>query len=120
MPLTNTASKFFTNAIDLTTTDQTTVYTVPNNYSAVVKALILANTDSANRTITLQWYHKDTNATKPILEGHSVTGSNFEAVFNDNVPIYLHAGDILYVTAATANTIVVTVSVEEYYDPNRV
>ena len=120
MPITSTASKFFTDSIDLTTITQTTVYTVPNNHSAVVKALILANTDSANRTITLQWYHKDTNTTKPILVGHSIVGGNFEAVFNDTIPIYLHAGDILYVTAATANTIVVTVSVEEYYDPNRV
>jgi hypothetical protein len=119
MPVTSTASKFFTNSIDLTTTTQTTVYTVPNNHSAVIKALLVANTDSATRSIDLQWYHEDANSTKNILVGHSIDGGSFEAVFNDTVPIYLHAGDILYVTAATANTIVVTVSVEEYYDPNR-
>lgn len=120
MPVTNAASKFYTDSKDITTTTQTTVYTVPNNHSAVIKALLVANTDTANRTITLEWYHKDDNTTKSILVGHSVTGSSFEAVFNDNVPIYLHAGDILYATAAIANTMVITVSVEEYYDPNRV
>ena len=119
MPITNTASKFFTESVDLTSTSQTTIYTVPNNHSAVVKALIIANTDSSNRNIDLKWYHADDATTHSILEGHQITGSNFEAVLNDNVPLYLHAGDILYVTAATANTIVTTISVEEYYDPNR-
>lgn len=119
MPITNTASKFFTESVDLTSTSQTTIYTVPNNHSAIVKALIIANTDPSNRNIDLKWYHADNATTKSILEGHQITGSNFEAVLNDNVPLYLHAGDILYVTAATANTIVTTISVEEYYDPNR-
>ena len=119
MPITSTASKFFSNSVDLTTTSQTTVYTVPNNHSAIIRALLLANTDSANRDIDLKWYHKDTASTKSILEGHAISGGTFEAVFNDNVPFYLHAGDILYVTAATANTIIATVSVDEYYDPNR-
>jgi len=119
MPITNAASKFFTESVDLTSTDQTTIYTVPNKHSAVVKALIIANTDSSNRNIDLKWYHADDATTHSILEGHQITGSNFEAVLNDNIPLYLHAGDILYVTAATANTIVTTISVEEYYDPNR-
>ena len=119
MPITNTASKFFTESVDLTSTSQTTIYTVPNNHSAVVKALIVANTDTSNRNIDLKWYHADDATTHSILEGHQISGSNFEAVLNDNVPLYLHAGDILYVTAATANTIVTTISVEEYYDPNR-
>ena len=119
MPITNTASKFFTESVDLTSTSQTTIYTVPNNHSAVVKALIIANTDTSNRNIDFKWYHADDATTHSILEGHQISGSNFEAVLNDNVPLYLHAGDILYVTAATANTIVTTISVEEYYDPNR-
>jgi hypothetical protein len=119
MPITNAASKFFTESVDLTSTDQTTIYTVPNNHSAIVKALIIANTDSSNRNIDLKWYHADDATTHSILEGYQITGSNFEAVLNDNIPLYLHAGDILYVTAATANTIVTTISVEEYYDPNR-
>jgi len=119
MPITNAASKFFTESVDLTSTSQTTIYTVPNNHSAVVKALIIANTDTSNRNIDLKWYHADDASTHSILEGHQISGSNFEAVLNDNVPLYLHAGDILYVTAATADTIVTTISVEEYYDPNR-
>ena len=119
MPITNAASKFFTESVDLTSTDQTTIYTVPNKHSAIVKALIIANTDSSNRNIDLKWYHADHATTHSILEGYQITGSNFEAVLNDNIPLYLHAGDILYVTAATADTIVTTISVEEYYDPNR-
>jgi len=119
MPITNSASKFHTESADLTTTSQTLIYTVPNNYSAIVRALIIANTDTSNRNITLKWYHADDTTTHSILEGHAITGSSYEAVINDNVPLYLHSGDKVYITANTANTIVTTISVEEYFDPNR-
>lgn len=119
MPVTNAASKFFTNSKDHTNTNQITLYTVPSNHSAVVKALIVSNTDSTNRNVTVKWYHAAATATYNILENHQITANDFEAVLNDNVPIYLHAGDIVYATAATANTLLTTISVEEYYDPNR-
>ena len=119
MPITSDASKFFSNSVDLTTTNQTAVYTVPNNHSAIVRALLIANTDSANRNIDLKWYHADVASTKSILEGHAIAGSSFEAVFSATVPFYLHAGDIINITAVTANTIIATISVDEYYDSNR-
>jgi len=119
MPNPNSSSKFLTSSSDLTTTGQTLIYTVPNNYSAIVRTLIIANTDSSNRNITLQWLHADTTTTHSILEGHQISGSNFEAIFTDSLPLFLHEGDKIYVTAATANTIVTTICVEEYFDPNR-
>lgn len=119
MPVINAASKFFSNSKDHTNTNQITLYTVPSNHSAVVKALIVSNTDSTNRNVTVKWLHASASATYSILENHQITANDFEAVLNDNVPLYLHAGDIVYATAATADTILTTISVEEYYDPNR-
>jgi len=119
MPNVNTSSKFVAESVDLTTTSQTLVYTVPSNYSGIVRSLIIANSDTSNRNITLEWYHADDASTHSILVGHAISGSSYEAVFNDNVPMYLHRGDKIYLTAATANTIVATICVEEYFDPNR-
>jgi len=119
MPITSDASKFFTNSVSFANTNQTLVYTVPANYSAIVKTLIASNTDSTNRNITLAWYHADSTSTKTILANHQILANSFDAILSDTVSLHLHAGDKIFVTAATADTIVATISVEEYYDPNR-
>jgi hypothetical protein len=119
MPIQDVSSKFYTESSELTTTAQTLIYTVPNNHSAIVRTLLVANTDASNRNMTLEWFHSEDGTTHSILQGHQISGSNFEAIFNDNVPLFLHAADKLYITAATANTLVSTICVEEYYDPNR-
>lgn len=119
MPLTAAGSKFFTESVSLTTTSQTTIYTVPSNYSAVVRLLIVSNTDSSNRNVTIRWYHADDASTHTILGNHAVSGNSYEVVLDANRPLYLHAGDIFYATAGTANLLETTISVEEYYDPHR-
>lgn len=112
-------SKFFTESTSLTTTSQTAVYTVPSNFSSHVEHLLVSNNDTSTRNYTLQWYHADDDTTHTILSGHALAGGTFDSVFTVDKPFYLHAGDIVYVTATTANTITVTVSAEEFYDPNR-
>lgn len=119
MPITNVGSKFFTESTSLTTTSQTTVYTVPPNYSAIVKLFIASNIDAAARNVTVSWYHADDASTHTIIGNHAVTGNALEVFLDATRPLYLHTGDILYATAATANVFEITVSVEEYYDPNR-
>ena len=92
-------SKFFTESKDLTTTADTIIYTVPNNFSSHIEHLLISNNDSSTRNYTLKWYHADDTTTHTILS--------------------LHAGDKVIVAANTANTITATVSTEEFYDPNR-
>jgi len=119
MPLTTAGSKFFTESKSLTTTSETTIYTVPDNYSSIVRLLMISNTDSAGRNVTIRWYHADDAETHVLLGNHAISGNNYEAILDADRPLYLHAGDIFYVTAATANTLETTISVEEYYDPHR-
>ena len=117
MPITNTASKLVTKASDLTGTGQVTLYTVPANHTSVVRALIVGNSDSSARNILVQW--NDGSSTTNIFEARAIGANSSEALINDNAPLYLQAGNIVYVTATTANTLLTTISVEEYYDPNR-
>ena len=119
MSLTANGSKFFTESITLTTTADTVVYTVPNNFSSHVQHLFISNNDTSTRNYTLKWYHADDATTHTILSGHALSGGTFDSVFTADKQLFLHQGDILYVAAATANTLTVTVSVEEFYDPNR-
>lgn len=119
MPIINRASKFVAASTRLTTLSQTSVYVVPPNYSAVVRLLLVSNSDSASRNITIKWLHYDTATTNTIIGNHAISGNTFETYFTSDQPFYLHAGDVLYATAGTINVFDVTISVEEYYDPNR-
>jgi len=111
------ATKLITKSVDLTTTNQTTVYTVPANHSSVVQAIILSNTDSSNRNILIQ--RNDGASTFNIFEARAISSNSSVALVDMNSPLFLDAGDIIYATATTANTLLVTVSVEERYDPNK-
>ena len=112
-------SKFFTEAVSLTTTSDTDIYEVPANHSSHVEHFFISNNGSSNVTYSLKFYHKDDNTTHTLLDGHAATSKGIESIFTIDKPIYLHAGDKLIVAADTANALVVTVSTEELYDPNR-
>jgi len=112
-------SKFFTESVALTTTSDTDVYVVPANFSSHVEHLFVSNNDSSTRNYTLKFYHADDTTTHVLLDNHALGGKAFESVFTVDKPIYLHAGDKLIVAAGTSNTLTVTVSAEEFYDPNR-
>jgi hypothetical protein len=114
-----THSKFHTKAYSLTTTNDTTIYTVPNNYSGVIRLLLASNTGSSNANITIKWYHADDAETHTIIGSEQIAGNSHEKLLAGDSPFFVHAGDILKATAGTANVFEMTVSVEEYYDPNR-
>ncbi len=111
------ATKLVTKSVDLTTTGQTTVYTVPANHSSVVQAIILSNTDSTNRNILIQ--RVAGGVTTNIFEARAISSNSSVALVDMNTPLFLDAGDVVKATATTSNTILVTVSVEERYDPNK-
>ena len=119
MPVLSGGSKFVTHATALTTTSDTDVYVVPNNFSSHVEHLLLTNSDSSNRTYTLKYYEADTTTTHTLFSAHAVTGKGSESIFTVDKPLYIHEGDKLIVAAGTANTITVVVAAEEFFDPTR-
>jgi len=112
-------SKFHTHSNNLTTTNDTDVYVVPANYSSHVEHFFISNNTSGGVSYTLKFYHKDDNTTHTLLNNHSVAGKSIESIFTIDKPFYMHTGDKLIVAAGSANDLVVSVSAEEFYDPNR-
>jgi hypothetical protein len=119
MPIVDRASKYYTESVSLTTTADTDVYTVPANFSSHVEHFFISNNDSSNIDYTLKFYHSDDDTTHTILDNHAVAGKGMESVFTVDKPLYLHTGDKLIVAAGTANELVATISVEEFFDPNK-
>ena len=119
MPVINSGSKFVTHATALTTTSDTDVYVVPNNFSSHVEHLMIANSHSSNKDYTLKYYEADTATTHTLFSSHAVVGKGSESVFTVDKPLFLHAGDKLIIAADTANTLTVVVAAEEFYEPNR-
>lgn len=114
-----THSKYHSESLSLTTTNATTVYTVPNNYSSIVKLLLVSNTGSSNANVTIEWYHSEDDETHTIMGNEQIAGNSHEKLLAADAPMFLHAGDIIKATAGTANTLEMTISAEEFYDPNR-
>ena len=118
MPVLSAGSKFVTRVVDLDTTSDTDVYVVPNNFSSHVENLFITNSASGNSTYDLKYYEKSVNITHTLFAGHAVASKAIEYLFTVDKPLYLHAGDKLIVSAATADELHVGVAAEEHYDPN--
>ena len=118
MPVLAGGSKFRTEIVELSTTNQTTVYTVPANFSSHLENLFVSNNHTGNVTLSLFLFHANDNTEYTLLTAHNITGGSYESIFTVDKPLYLHAGDIIKCTAGTANKLVVTTACEEFFDPN--
>ena len=119
MPVLATGSKFRTEIVSLSTTNKTTVYTVPANFSSHLENLFVSNNHTGIVTLSLHLFHADDNTEYDLLTSHNIAGGSYESIFTVERPLYLHAGDIIKCTAGTASKLVVTTACEEFYDPNR-
>ena len=89
-----------------------TIYTTPDETSAVVKTIRLYNTDSTARTV--QTTITDTSGSADyIFDNSSVLATDSVDVLTFNNVVVLEAGDILKMQCATADVIKVTVAVLE-------
>jgi hypothetical protein len=94
---------------DLTTTNQTTVYTVPAGVKALVKTIQCTN-HSGNTNVEV--FITDTSATLTIEIAHVTMAARTTENFAKGI-IVLDENDILKITADTANRITGTISVLE-------
>ena len=103
------ANKFRNAKLDLTTTNATVLYTVPNATTAIVKSF-LASEDSGNAdtlSVTL------TSGSSVFSLFHvKAVGASATVEFL-SAPLVLEEGEILKCTAATANRLTVVISVLE-------
>jgi hypothetical protein len=96
--------------LDLTTTDNTTLYTVPSRYDSIVESIIVSedsgNADTINVTIT-----NSASAVFNLFKVKAISANGTVELLSRD--LLLTAGDILKVQAATANRLHVVASITE-------
>lgn len=115
-------SKFKTEGATVTATasgaSAQVIYTVPNNFSAIVRFLHLSNNTTSTKKQYVQFYHLDDTSYHYIINGLAMAGNSVYDVCQ-GAYFNLHQGDKLVCYTETAGSLDVTISVEEYYDPVR-
>ena len=104
-------ANLFKNAkVDLTTTNATTLYTCPSATTAIVKSILVSEDSNNADTITLTLTNSS-SAVFSIYKDKAVgSKGTVELITND---LILVSGDILKVTAGTANRLHVIASLVE-------
>ena len=114
------ADTFKNAGVDLTTTDPTTIYTVPSASpgvtgtspvfptTAVIKSILICN-DSGNTTeYTIEWTDNSASATYKITNTKTITTDTTYEVLSQ--PLVLEESDLIKITANAANELHITMS----------
>ena len=96
--------------LDLTTTDNTTLYTVPNRYDSIVESIIVSE-DSGNADTITVTITDAASAVFNLFKVKAVSANGTVELLSRD--LLLTAGDILKVQAATANRLNVVASITE-------
>ena len=100
---------------NLTAGTANTVYTCPDNHTARVELLFVANTAGGNKTVSIQWHDYSETTSYYIVGGYVISAYGYLKL--DGSYLALSAGDYLVITPEAGSTMDATVSVEEYFDP---
>jgi hypothetical protein len=98
---------------DLTTTDLTTIYTVPALRTAIVKSIQISNEHSSNNLVEIFVTDSSASATFEIYHVSMDADSTANGLL---APLVLEAGDILKMQTANADKIEGMISYLEIFD----
>ena len=104
------ANSFINKKNDLTTTDLTTVYTVPSFKTAVVKSILISDDSGSGTTIDVTLVDASTNIFS-LFKSKSVSANTTVELLTQ--PLVMEASEVLKVQAAYANRLHVVVSILE-------
>ena len=104
------ANSFKNKKVDLTTTDLTTLYTVPSFKSSVVKSLLVSEDAGSGSTITITLVDASSNIFNLFKDKAIGSKATTELLTN---PLIMEEGEILKVQAADANELHVVASILE-------
>ena len=96
--------------LDLTTTNATTLYSVPSNSRAIVKSVLVCDDSNNGSTITLTLTDASSNVFV-LFDVKSVAGHATEQLLSE--PLILQESEVLTATAADANRLHVVASILE-------
>jgi hypothetical protein len=95
---------------DLTTTDITTLYTVPSKSRAIIKSILVCDDSNNGSTITVTLTDASSNVFV-LFDVKTIAGHATEQLLTE--PLILQESEILKVTAADANRLHVVASILE-------
>ncbi len=104
------ANSFINKKVDLTTTDLTTLYTVPSARTAVIKSLLVSDDSGSGTTITITLV--DSSSTIFNLFKDKAIGSK-ETTELLTQPLIMEESEVLKVQAGDANELHVVASILE-------
>ena len=101
------ANSFINKKVDLTTTSATTLYTVPDATTAIIKS-ILVSEDSGNADTITVTITDTASAVFSLFKTKSISANGTTELLT--APLVLQQNEVLKVTAATANRLHVVLS----------
>jgi len=104
------ANTFVNKKVDLTSTDATTLYTVPSATTAVVKSIIVSEDSGNADTITVTITDTD-DAVFSLFNVKAISASGTSELLS--APLVVAESEVIKVTAATANRLHVVLSALE-------
>ena len=104
------ANSFINKKNDLTTTDLTTVYTVPSFKTAVVKSILVSDDSGSGTTIDVTLVDASSNIFS-LFKSKSVSANTTVELLTQ--PLVMEASEVLKLQAAYSNRLHVVVSILE-------
>ena len=101
------ANIFVNKKVDLTSTDSTTLYTVPSATTAIVKSILVSDDSGSGSTITIQIDAGDLTLFSVAHQKTISANTPTEILTN---PLVAESGEIIKVAAANANRLHVVLS----------
>jgi len=99
--------------LDLTTTAATSLYTVPSNSRAIVKSLLVCDDSGSGSTLTVDLFNGDPASADKFTLFQSKTLTASETLQFLTEPLIMEENEVLQVTAADANRLLVVSSILE-------
>ena len=104
------ANSFINKKVDLTTTDLTTLYTVPSAKTSVIKSLLVSDDSGSGTTITVTLVDASSNIFS-LFKTKTISGNATTELLTN--PLVMEESEILKVQAADANELHVIASILE-------
>ena len=104
------ANVYLNSKVDLSTTDNTVLYTVPSNSRAIIKSLLVSEDAGSGTTITVTLISQ-TGTVFSLFKVKSIASNTTEQLLTE--PLVLLENEILKVTASDANELHVVASLLE-------
>jgi hypothetical protein len=104
------ANTFINKKVDLTSTDATTLYTVPSATTAVIKSILVSDDSGSGSTITITLTDTD-SAVFSLFNVKSISASGTSELLS--APLVVAESEVIKVTAAAANRLHVVLSALE-------